>query len=67
MGFSTVVLHADLYRPQDREQLMAALAAMDPQPLQSRNGGEWLLAYTVPVGTGPVEGAWTRWIETGTP
>lgn len=64
MGFSTVVLHADLYRPQDRERLMTALSAMDPQPLQSRNGGEWLLAYTVPVGAGPVEGAWTRWMET---
>jgi len=47
-GFETVALRPDLYRSHDRDRMLAALAALDPEPAVSTDGGEHLIAYRVP-------------------
>lgn len=46
-GFATLALHADLYPPGDRARLMAVLSQLDPEPVESTDGGERILAYGV--------------------
>ncbi len=61
LGFTTVAFHGDLFRATDRAVLDRALRAMDPAPVESRDGGEAIGAFAVPAGGGgePVA-AWER-------
>lgn len=64
LGFATAMLHADLYRPGDRDAIRAALLEMDGSPVVSRDGGAYVEAYAVPR----VEGAdprtaWDTWMR----
>lgn len=63
MGFATVVLHVDLFRPEDRRVIEEALARMDYAPTVSVDGGEHLVAYQIPPhpGAQPAE-AWAAWV-----
>lgn len=64
MGFSTVMLHGDLFRPADRAVLEDALARMDDAPAVSRDGGERVAAYDVPRRAGvDARAAWARWAQ----
>ncbi len=48
LGFGSVVLHLDAFRESDRRLLRAALGRIDPEAVESTDGGEHVLAFAVP-------------------
>lgn len=63
LGFETVMFHDDLFRPQDRATLAAALSDLDAAPVASSDGGEHVVAYRVPAGDShDPAAAWARWL-----
>lgn len=47
-GIASVVVHANLYQPHERSAVINGLTqALGPPPLQSTDGGEWLLGWRV--------------------
>jgi hypothetical protein len=53
MGFAALAVHPDLLEPEDLAGMAPALAAMDPRPLTSHDGGELLRLYRIEAGTPP--------------
>lgn len=52
LGFGSVVLHTDVFAPQDAGALERGLAAaLDSSPVISTDGGERLVAFSVPGAT----------------
>lgn len=45
LGFAALAVHPDLLEPEDLAALEPALAAMDPEPITSGDGGDWLRLY----------------------
>jgi hypothetical protein len=46
----SVVVHADLYAPDMREEVLGALLRELGEPVaQGHDGGEWLMAWKVPT------------------
>jgi hypothetical protein len=46
--FSTVALWPDFYAAGDRARIQGTLAVLDPSPVSSTDGGEYVVAYAVP-------------------
>jgi hypothetical protein len=54
LGVGAIVLHADVYRPADRDVLAAALTTtFGPAAADTRDGGEHVLLWVVPPVTDP--------------
>lgn len=49
MGFVGVALHPDLFEAGDRSRIQDALAAVDPSPLRSTDGGALVALYRLPA------------------
>ena len=62
LGFSTLMVHTDLFADGDQARLTAALAALDPAPAESTDGGERVRAYAIPLRpkADPAR-AWAQW------
>ncbi len=61
-GFATVALHPDFFTPKDRAALQAGLAAIDPNPVDSTDGGGHVRAYRIPAVSGATPAAsWASW------
>jgi hypothetical protein len=48
MGFVAIAVHADLFTRGDTIRLMAALSDLDPDPIETLDGGERILLVKVP-------------------
>jgi hypothetical protein len=55
-------VHTDLFADGDQARLTAALAALDPAPAESTDGGERVRAYAIPLRpkADPAR-AWAQW------
>ncbi|MDP2309604.1 MAG: hypothetical protein Q8P18_26525 [Pseudomonadota bacterium] len=62
LGVGAIALHADVYRPGDRDVLAGALdAAFGPAAADSRDGGEHVLLWVVPpVPDADPKGTWKQ-------
>lgn len=56
-GFATLAVHPDVYARGDRHRMAAALATLDPSPRESVDGGDHVVAYTIPSPASPVDAA----------
>ena len=45
--FATLAVHPDLFVPGDRARILAGLALMDPEPVETIDGGERIVAFQV--------------------
>lgn len=62
LGFTSLVWHADLFTSGDRARLGQTFGQLDPAPVESRDGGERVIAYQLPPDpTADPQGTWARW------
>ena len=46
-GFTTLAWHPDVFRASDRNRLASTLAQLDPDPVESTDGGDHVVAYAI--------------------
>lgn len=60
-GYTSLALHPDLFRPSDRARIVAALATLDPAPVESIDEGDHVLVYAIPDAA-DAEAARAAWV-----
>lgn len=61
LGFGSVLLHLDQFPPAERDRLLDGMREVDPAPVISRDGGEFVAAFAIPPSQADPLEAWRAW------